>query len=124
MMLTGSEIVKMREVGSVVIEPFDPAHVEVNSYGCHTADLLLEYRSDRIDPHGELEVVEHHIPPEGFVLYPNRFTSGRLPSRSAVSISPASFTPMCPRRPVAFSSRPVRRSVIPVRPSAGRWKSL
>ncbi|EGH19600.1 deoxycytidine triphosphate deaminase (dCTP deaminase), partial [Pseudomonas savastanoi pv. glycinea str. race 4] len=76
MMLTGSEIVKMREVGSVVIEPFDPIHVEVNSYGCHLADLLLEYRSDRIDPHGELEVVEHHIPPEGFVLYPNRFYLG------------------------------------------------
>ena len=76
MMLTGSEIVKMREVGSVVIEPFDPSHVEVNSYGCHLAERLLEYQSDRIDPHGELEVVEHRIPPEGFVLYPNRFYLG------------------------------------------------
>ncbi|MGF0347499.1 dCTP deaminase [Rhodococcus sp. IEGM1300] len=81
MMLTGSEIIKMRERGRVVIEPFDLEHVEVNSYGCHLGALLLEYCSDRIDPHCELKVMEHRIPSQGFVLRPNHFYLGATAER-------------------------------------------
>lgn len=76
MILTGSEIRRMRDAKRLVIEPFDERHVEVNSYGCHLGSTLLEYRSEQIDPHGALDVIEHVIPDEGFVLLPKRFYLG------------------------------------------------
>lgn len=76
MILTGSEIRRMRDAQRLIIEPFDARDVEVNSYGCHLGSTLLEYRSDTIDPHGELDVIEHQIPEEGFVLQPKRFYLG------------------------------------------------
>ncbi|WP_186102577.1 dCTP deaminase [Burkholderia gladioli] len=81
MILSGPEIHRMLDTGSLVIEPFDARNLEVNSYGCHLGPTLLEYCDSQIDPHDALHVVEHTIPEAGFVLQPNRFYLGATAER-------------------------------------------
>jgi len=81
MVLTGSEIRRMREAGSIVIEPFDERQIEQNSYGCCLGAEILEYSSDQIDPHLGLQVIRHTIPEEGLVLHPHRFYLGQTAER-------------------------------------------
>lgn len=81
MILTSSEIRRMVAQRRIIIEPYLPEHVEPNSYGCRLGDTLLEYPSGSVDAHLQAQVVEHRIPPEGFVLMPNRFYLGSTMER-------------------------------------------
>jgi dCTP deaminase len=76
MILTGAEIKRMVAQRRIVIEPYHEEQVEPNAYGCRLGDTLLEYSGRDIDAHRPPEVTEHRIPPEGFVLMPNRFYLG------------------------------------------------
>ncbi|AAZ36732.1 MULTISPECIES: dCTP deaminase [Pseudomonas] len=76
MMLTGSEIQRMRELKRIVIEPFDPRLIEQNSYACHLGSEIIEYDAEQIDPHEGLGTIQHTIPEEGLVLQPRRFYLG------------------------------------------------
>ena len=76
MILTGDEIRRMLEQNRLTIEPYDPAQIEPNAYGCRLGSTLLEYSSDQIDARTSPTVIEHHMPEEGMVLLPNRFYLG------------------------------------------------
>lgn len=69
MILTGSEITRCVQKGTIVIEPFHPAQVNPNSYNYRLGDYLLHKRDD-----GEYETI--NLPPEGIVLEPHRVYLG------------------------------------------------
>lgn len=77
--LTGPEIIKRREEGSVVIEPFNIKNVGPNSYDITLSHILKVYD---LEPGEVLDVKQlprtkkFFIPNEGFVLQPNEFYLG------------------------------------------------
>ncbi|MBC8536517.1 dCTP deaminase [Feifania hominis] len=76
MILSGKEIA--RRMGSdIVIEPYDPARLNPNSYNLSLHDELLVYESDSLDMKLENKTRLVTIPPEGLVLEPNRLYLGR-----------------------------------------------
>ena len=76
MILSGNEIA--RRMGSdIVIEPYDPARLNPNSYNLSLHDELLVYESDSLDMKLENKTRLVAIPPEGLVLEPNRLYLGR-----------------------------------------------
>ena len=81
MMLTGSEIMRMVDAGGIVIDPYDPAMIEPNSYGFRLGESLLEYKEQVIDPTQKLDYIEHQIGEEGFVFHPGRFYLGHTYER-------------------------------------------
>lgn len=77
MILTGPEIVRRRETGEIVIDPFEPTLVNPNSYNLRLHEDMLVYEEDVLDmkklpAHRRLK-----IPPEGLVLTPGRLYLGR-----------------------------------------------
>jgi deoxycytidine triphosphate deaminase len=72
MILTGREIVRVRERGEIVIEPFDPDNVNPNSYNFRLGNKIRIYDSDVLDPHDSNSFVELEIPADGYVLEPGR----------------------------------------------------
>jgi dCTP deaminase len=71
--LTGAELAREVADGRVVIEPFDPALTEPNSYGFHLGTTLVQYDTPVLDPTQPHESSPVAIPPEGYVLQPGRF---------------------------------------------------
>jgi dCTP deaminase len=69
MILTGSEIARCVQNGSIVIDPFHPAQVNPNSYNYRLGESLLHKRDD-----GTYEKLE--IPADGIVLAPHRVYLG------------------------------------------------
>lgn len=75
-MLTGSEILKRIQQGSIVIDPFDISNLNPNSYNLTLANELKVYTKFPLDITVEnpTEIIE--IPPEGYVLYPGTLYLG------------------------------------------------
>jgi len=65
MILTGPEIHQQVMVGRIVIEPFDPARLNPNSFDISLGNKLLRYTHLPIDPRVETTVEEIEIPSEG-----------------------------------------------------------
>lgn len=80
-MLTGPEIVAMRQAEHLVIEPYDERYVEPNSYGFHLGDTLLQLESEVVDPKRLGPTSELVIPETGYVLHPGRFYLGHTLER-------------------------------------------
>ncbi|MDR1002121.1 MAG: dCTP deaminase [Oscillospiraceae bacterium] len=77
MILSGKEIAKQVENGSISIEPFDSKYLNPNSYNLRLHNELLVYTDEVLDmkklPHTETLI----IPEEGIVLQPGKLYLGR-----------------------------------------------
>ena len=70
MKLSGKEIQRRVEAGSIVIEPFDPAFLNPNSYDLRLGEKLLVYSEKCLDAARENQTEEIVIPTEGLMLLP------------------------------------------------------
>ncbi|PZG09158.1 dCTP deaminase [Nonomuraea aridisoli] len=76
MILTGPEIARNRDRGDLTLDPFDPEHLNPNSYNLALGPTLVCYTGDVLDIRSPNEWVEIPIPHEGFVLQPDRIYLG------------------------------------------------
>lgn len=77
MILSSARIRQEIEKGSIVIDPFDPAHLGPNSYDVRLADELLIYDDLILDMRREPKTRAVKIPPEGLELQQNQLYLGR-----------------------------------------------
>lgn len=76
MILTGKEIECRVQNGDIVIEPFDPAHCNPNSYNFHLGSKLLVYENSTLETRCANPTREIEIPPAGIVLQPGQLYLG------------------------------------------------
>ncbi|GAA4782290.1 dCTP deaminase [Streptomyces ziwulingensis] len=76
MILTGSEIVRQRDFGSLTIEPFTADQLNPVSYNYRLGPVLRTHRAQVIDTHATNELRECAIPDDGVVLQPGRVYLG------------------------------------------------
>lgn len=81
MILSGVEI-QQNLGGSIVIEPFDPANLNPNSYNLTLHDELLTYEEVVLDMRQQNRVRRIKIPEDGLVLNPNQLYLGRTVERT------------------------------------------
>ena len=81
MILSGHEIQKRLGTG-LVIEPFDPANLNPNSYNLSLHHELLTYEEVILDMRKANRVRRITIPPEGLVLTPQQLYLGRTVERT------------------------------------------
>ncbi|WP_327591363.1 hypothetical protein OHA25_60540 (plasmid) [Nonomuraea sp. NBC_00507] len=74
--LTGPEIVRRRETGELTLEPFNPDHVNPNSYNLTLGPTLVCYTSDVLDTRRPNPTTEITIPDDGMMLRPDRVYLG------------------------------------------------
>jgi len=77
LILSGKEIVKEINKGTIVISPFDKRRVNPNSYNLSLHDELLVYRGGTLDMRTPNETETLVIPTEGLTLTPGRLYLGR-----------------------------------------------
>ena len=76
MILSGKEIA--RHIGrEIVIEPYDPARLNPNSYNLSLAPELLVYENEVLDMKTPNPARRIEIPEEGLLLEPGRLYLGR-----------------------------------------------
>ncbi len=81
MILSGHEI--RNQLGrNIVIDPFDDARLNPNSYNLSLHDELLTYEELVLDMRKANRVRRVQIPPEGLVLSPNQLYLGRTVERT------------------------------------------
>ncbi|MFI9587786.1 dCTP deaminase [Streptomyces sp. NPDC052236] len=76
MILTGSQIARERESKRLVLDPFDPGHIQPNSYDLALGPTLVHYTDPVLDTRRENPYVQVPIPDDGFVLEPDRIYLG------------------------------------------------
>lgn len=76
MMLSGVKLFDEMLAKRIVIEPFDVANVNPNSYNLALADRLLVYRDTVLDLRADDAIAVWTIPPGGLLLQPNRVYLG------------------------------------------------
>ncbi len=76
MIVSGREI-RRNIGGKIVIDPFNPARLNPNSYNLSLHDTMRVYRSRALDMRVENLSDEITIPPEGLLLEPRRLYLGR-----------------------------------------------
>jgi dCTP deaminase len=81
MILSGDEIAS-RLVGDILLDPFDPANLNPNSYNLTLHDELLTYEEVVLDMRQANRVRRTTIPPEGLVLQPQQLYLGRTRERT------------------------------------------
>lgn len=76
--LSGPEIRKQVDAGVIRIDPYNPEHINSNSYDVTLGGKLMEYRSLVLDIKDEstLETSSRNIPPKGYLLLPGRGVLG------------------------------------------------
>lgn len=72
MILTGHEILREYAAGRITIDPFDPDHLNPNSYNFRLGTELHVYRQQPVDPARDNPVQVITIPEHGLVLRPHR----------------------------------------------------
>ena len=77
MILSGNEIKLQHEAGSIVIEPWDDARVNPNSYNVSLAPELMVYTEACLDPRQDNRTRTVIIPEDGLVLTPGKLYLGR-----------------------------------------------
>jgi len=89
MILTGNEIKK--NLGSnIIIEPYDEAQLNPNSYNLRLHDELLIYEEIVLDMKRPNRFRRYTIPPEGFIMQPNTLYLARTLERTETH----NFVPM------------------------------
>lgn len=81
MVLSGQEI-KRRLGAGIVIEPFDEANLNPNSYNLSLHEELMVYEEVVLDMRKANRVRRTVIPPEGLVLQPRQLYLGRTVERT------------------------------------------
>ncbi len=81
MILSGDEIAS-RLGGDILLDPFDPANLNPNSYNLTLHDELLTYEEVVLDMRQANRVRRTTIPPEGLVLQPQQLYLGRTRERT------------------------------------------
>jgi dCTP deaminase len=84
MILTGEAIARYVASGEIIIDPFEPAKLEPNSYKFGLDNKLLQYTHATIDSYGDMaskQVKEVQIDESGYVLWPGRFYLGATKER-------------------------------------------
>jgi dCTP deaminase len=81
MILSGHQIRKCLGK-SIIIDPFDPEHLNPNSYNLTLHDELMTYEEVVLDMAKPNRVRRITIPPEGLVLGPNQLYLGRTAERT------------------------------------------
>ncbi|MCD4644865.1 deoxycytidine triphosphate deaminase [Bacillus mycoides] len=76
MILTGPQIMEESFNGNIVIEPLIPEQCNPNSYNFRLGTTLRVYDQFPLDPKVPNKFREIEIPPEGYVLEPNRLYLG------------------------------------------------
>jgi dCTP deaminase len=76
MILSGEEI-RRRMGQDIVIEPFEPANLNPNSYNLTLCEELLVYEEIVLDMKKPNRTERIIIPPEGLILTPNQLYLGR-----------------------------------------------
>jgi len=76
MILSDTAIKQAIQRGTIVIEPYDENQLGTNSYDVHLGKYLAIYQAEVLDArkHNSIDVFE--IPPEGYVLHPQRLYLG------------------------------------------------
>ena len=82
MILTGPAIEARRERGDVVIDPYDPARLNPNSYNLSLHDELLVYDDLELDMAKPARYTRHRIPKDGVMLTPHRLYLARTAERT------------------------------------------
>lgn len=79
MILTGPEIIKMRQSGHIVITPFDKQRVNPNSYNMRLDKTLLIYKNHKrfLDAKLDNPTIVIEIPEDGMILYPGTLYLGQ-----------------------------------------------
>jgi dCTP deaminase len=72
MILSDSEIRRAIKAGDIVIDPFRAAALGSNSYDVHLSKYLAAYEDEILDAARHNKVRHFEIPPEGYVLLPQR----------------------------------------------------
>lgn len=81
MILTGNEI-RAQLGNNIVIDPFDEKLLNPNSYNLRLHDELLVYEEIVLDMKRPNRFRRYTIPPEGFILHPNKLYLGRTMERT------------------------------------------
>lgn len=76
MILSGTKIQEKVFSKEIVIDPFVPAQINPNSYNFRLGKTLRVYADLVIDPKQPNKTYTEEIPPEGYVLQPNRLYLG------------------------------------------------
>ncbi len=76
MILSGPQIMKEREQGRILIEPFDRQLLNPNSYNYRLGSSLIEY-----DPENNAGGRDILVPADGLVLFPRRLYLGSTKER-------------------------------------------
>ena len=82
MILTGPAIEARRAAGDVVIDPWDPARLNPNSYNLGLHDELLVYDDLELDMAKPARFTRHRIPADGLMLAPHRLYLARTVERT------------------------------------------
>ena len=72
MILSDSEIRSAIKAGDILIEPFRPGALGSNSYDVHLSRHLAVYEDEILDAARHNQVRHFEIPPQGYVLLPQR----------------------------------------------------
>ncbi|HSX41387.1 MAG TPA: dCTP deaminase [Candidatus Saccharimonadales bacterium] len=81
MILTGPEIASEVKSGRIQISPFDPRHINPNSYNFHIGQTIKVYEPAVLDAKRSNATRTIKISPEGMVLEPNRLYLGHIEER-------------------------------------------
>jgi dCTP deaminase len=81
MILTGKEI-ERRLGGDILIDPYEPARLNPNSYNLTLHDELMVYEEVVLDMAKANRTRRIELPPEGLVLSPNQLYLGRTVERT------------------------------------------
>lgn len=90
MILTGASIIKGVESGAIVVDPFVAEHVQPNSYDVRLGTELIHYSNQTLDVRVEQPIVREIIPPEGYLVRPDRIYLGS----TAETIGSEHFVPI------------------------------
>lgn len=77
MIISGKEIRRQRDLGHIIIDPFDKSRCGPNSYNIRLDNKLLVYTDDVLDMAKPNPTEELIIPESGLLLEPNRLYLGR-----------------------------------------------
>jgi dCTP deaminase len=85
MILTGSAIRQSVENGDILIDPFDPAQINPNSYDLRLASHVTQYTAEILDAAIENPTISYEIPPGGLVLQPHQLYLMATKERTSTS---------------------------------------
>ena len=81
-MILSGEMIREKLGGDIVIDPFDPKHLNPNSYNLTLHDELMIYEEVVLDMRKSNRVRRMPIPESGLVLNPNQLYLGRTVERT------------------------------------------